>query len=86
MTESERRVVRAIEANLSQLGPYSLWTIGSTEDPGRCERRKRYPGFWRYWDAGRAESALAIASYFADRGMKLDPEGHAPPGRYVFVY
>lgn len=81
---SAEDIIGAIERNLAQLHPYSCWTVGTTNDPDRQERKHDFPGFWRVWDCGDPDTAATVVNHFLNRGMRKDD--NTAKGRVVYMF
>ncbi|MBA7579355.1 hypothetical protein ES708_21225 [subsurface metagenome] len=67
------------------LKPYSLWTIGVTDDPNKRKEEHGNPKYWHQWDADSEQQARNVESYFMDKGMK-GGTGGLGSADYVYIF
>ena len=61
------------------------WSVGTSEDPGKCREARGGPERWHEWDAGSYIAAKAIEEYLLARGA-CRSEGCSCFGRYVYIH
>ena len=82
---SEDDIIKDIEHMVAIAGPYSVWTIGITADPGRRQRHRDSPHLWNDWYAETEMAAKRIESHFTDEGMKTDAS-EDKYSAYVYIF
>lgn len=86
MNESELK--SAIQTKISST-PYSIWTIGITDDPTRRRSEHEAEGksctYWRDWKADTETIARSVEAYFISKGMNGGTGGGDHP-TYVYVF
>ena len=64
---------------------YLLWTIGITDNPGRCKDEHGNPNTWHDWVADSEEQARRVEKRFLDKGMHGDIGGGINP-KWVYIF
>ncbi|MDA1127673.1 MAG: hypothetical protein O2913_03105 [Chloroflexi bacterium] len=76
-----------IEADIERLvGTYSLWIIGTTNNPEQREVEIGAPMGWCQFDADSELAARKIEAYCFARGMHEDTVGRVPGAKYVYIF
>lgn len=77
----------AIKAGIERLvGAYSLWAIGSTDEPEQREAEIGHPMGWRLFDADNEMVARSVEAHFVDKGMEGDNIGRIFRAKYVYIF
>ena len=76
-----------IKADIERLvSTYSLWAVGTTDDPAQVEGEHGSPSTWRSWDAGDHQTASTIESHFIAKGMEADNRGRFGRTKFVYIF
>jgi hypothetical protein len=81
---NESEIKNEIQRTLRDI-PYSIWTIGVTDDPDCRGAEHQSPRFWHQWRADSEASARAVEKFFLNKGMR----GTASVGEhptYVYIF
>jgi hypothetical protein len=78
-------IKRAIERHVTPSLPYSVWTVGITNDPERRRGEHGNPSVWYYWEADSERIAREVEEHFLEKGMNGGGRGGITP-TYVYIF
>ena len=81
--QSERTIKSGIE---SLVTTYSLWAIGSTDDPDQREIDTGKPFGWYLFDAANEKAATNVEKHFVRKGMEDDVDVFVTAGKFVYIF
>ena len=82
--QSADELLAAVKRHLRRMSEFSMWTTGTTDDPGVRYDELDAPAFWCHWEAASSEVAESVKGILIQYGMRLDPRDK--PGRVLYVF
>ena len=74
-----------IQSHVTPSLPYSVWTVGVTDNPTRRRGEHGNPNVWYQWNADTEQIARNVEAYFIAKGMNGGPGG-AGRANYVYIF